>query len=49
MEKIIELSKIVKNYKIGTIIVRALRSVSLDIDRNEYVAYPSGLFPFPES
>ena len=44
MEKIIELSKIVKNYKIGTIIVRALRSVSLDIDRNEYVAImgPSG-------
>ncbi|MCK5462168.1 MAG: ATP-binding cassette domain-containing protein, partial [Bacteroidales bacterium] len=44
MEKIIELSKIVKNYKIGTIIVRALRSVSLDIDRNEYVAVmgPSG-------
>jgi putative ABC transport system ATP-binding protein len=44
MEKIIELSKIVKNYKIGTIIVRALRSVSIDIDKNEYVAVmgPSG-------
>jgi putative ABC transport system ATP-binding protein len=44
MEKVIELSKIVKNYKVGTIIVRALRSVSLDIDRNEYVAImgPSG-------
>jgi len=44
MEKIIELSKIVKNYKIGTIIVRALRSVSIDIDKNEYVAImgPSG-------
>jgi putative ABC transport system ATP-binding protein len=44
MEKIIELSKIVKNYKIGTIIVRALRSIDLDIDRNEYVAImgPSG-------
>ncbi len=44
MEKIIELSKIVKNYKIGTIIVRALRSVDLDIDKNEYVAImgPSG-------
>ncbi|MCK4853379.1 MAG: ABC transporter ATP-binding protein [Bacteroidales bacterium] len=40
----IELSKIVKNYKIGTIIVRALRSVSIDIDKNEYVAImgPSG-------
>jgi putative ABC transport system ATP-binding protein len=44
MEKIIELSKIVKNYKIGTIIVRALRSISLDINKNEYVAImgPSG-------
>jgi putative ABC transport system ATP-binding protein len=44
MEKVIELSKIVKNYKIGTIIVRALRSVSLDIAKNEYVAImgPSG-------
>ncbi len=44
MEKIIELSKIVKNYKIGTIIVRALRSVTIDIDKNEYVAVmgPSG-------
>jgi putative ABC transport system ATP-binding protein len=44
MEKIIELSKIVKNYKIGTIIVRALRSISLNINRNEYVAImgPSG-------
>jgi len=44
MEKIIELSEIVKNYKVGTIIVRALRTVSLDINRNEYVAImgPSG-------
>jgi putative ABC transport system ATP-binding protein len=44
MEKIIELSTIVKNYKIGTIIVRALRSISLDINKNEYVAImgPSG-------
>ena len=44
MDKIIELSKIVKNYKIGTIIVRALRSIDLDINRNEYVAImgPSG-------
>ncbi len=38
MENIIELSEIVKNYKVGTIIVRALRSVSVDIKRNEYVA-----------
>ena len=44
MNRIIELSNIVKNYKIGTIIVPALRSVSLDIDKNEYVAImgPSG-------
>jgi len=44
MEKMIELSEIVKNYKVGTIIVRALRSVSIDIKRNEYVAImgPSG-------
>ena len=44
MENIIELSEIVKNYKVGTHIVRALRSVSLDIKRNEYVAImgPSG-------
>ena len=44
MEKIIEFTKIVKNYKVGIHIVRALRSVSLDIERNEYVAImgPSG-------
>ena len=44
MDRIIELSKIVKNYKVGTIIVRALRSVDLNIDKNEYVAImgPSG-------
>ncbi|MFC2115524.1 ABC transporter ATP-binding protein [Bacteroidota bacterium] len=44
MENIIELTQIVKNYKVGTIIVRALRSVSIDIKRNEYVAImgPSG-------
>jgi len=42
--KIIELQDIVKNYQIGTVIVRALRSVSLTINRNEYVAImgPSG-------
>jgi len=44
MDKVIESSEIVKNYQIGTVIVRALRSVSLDIHRNEYVAImgPSG-------
>ncbi len=42
--KIIELEDIVKNYQIGTVIVRALRSVSLIINKNEYVAImgPSG-------
>jgi putative ABC transport system ATP-binding protein len=40
----ITLHEIVKNYKVGSIIVRALRSVSLEIGKNEYVAImgPSG-------
>lgn len=44
MEKIIEIKNIVKNYQIGSVIVRALRSVTIDIHRNEYVAImgPSG-------
>ena len=44
MEKIIELKKIVKNYKVGSIIVRALREITMDINKNEYVAImgPSG-------
>jgi putative ABC transport system ATP-binding protein len=44
MNKVIEFEGIVKNYQIGTVIVRALRSVSLEINRNEYVAImgPSG-------
>lgn len=44
METIISINNLVKNYKIGTIVVRALRSVSVDIKRNEYVAImgPSG-------
>ncbi len=45
MEKeIIRLEKIVKNYKIGTVIVEALRSISLVIRKNEFVAImgPSG-------
>ena len=37
-EKIIHLDSIVKNYKVGTQIVRALRSVSIDIYKGEYVA-----------
>ncbi len=37
-EKIIHLESIVKNYKVGIQVVRALRSVSLDIYKGEYVA-----------
>lgn len=37
-EKIIHLESIVKSYKVGTQIVRALRSVSVDIYKGEYVA-----------
>ncbi|MDR2887033.1 MAG: ABC transporter ATP-binding protein [Bacteroidales bacterium] len=44
MDKVIEITDIVKTYQIGSVIVRALRSVSLSINRNEYVAImgPSG-------
>jgi putative ABC transport system ATP-binding protein len=44
MNKVIEIQNIVKNYQIGSVIVRALRSVTIDIHRNEYVAImgPSG-------
>lgn len=42
--EVIRLDNIVKNYKIGTILVEALRSVSLVIRKNEFVALmgPSG-------
>jgi len=44
MGKVIEVRNLVKNYQIGTVIVRALRSVTLNIEENEYVAImgPSG-------
>ncbi|WP_163712060.1 ABC transporter ATP-binding protein [Mangrovibacterium lignilyticum] len=38
MKEVIHLKDIVKNYKVGTQIVRALRSVSLVIHEGEYVA-----------
>ncbi len=38
MKEVIHLSDIVKNYKVGTQVVRALRSVSLSINEGEYVA-----------
>lgn len=44
MENIISLREIVKNYYVGTVVVKALRSVTISIDKNEYVAImgPSG-------
>jgi len=44
MEDVITFTNIVKNYKIGIVVVNALRSISLTINRNEYVAImgPSG-------
>lgn len=44
MGKIIELENVVKNYFIGTIVVKALQEVSFSINKNEYVAImgPSG-------
>ncbi|MDO9339592.1 MAG: ABC transporter ATP-binding protein [Bacteroidales bacterium] len=44
MNKAIEIHDIVKNYQVGSVIVRALRSITINIERNEYVAImgPSG-------
>ncbi len=44
MAKIIETKEISRSYKMGTNIVRALQSVSISIDKGEYVAFmgPSG-------
>lgn len=43
-EEIIRIQNLVKNYKVGTEVVRALRSISFTINKNEYVALmgPSG-------
>lgn len=38
MENVIKLTDIVKNYQVGTQVVRALRKVSLEINKGEYVA-----------
>ncbi len=44
MSKLIEINTLIKNYQVGTETIRALRSVSLSINKNEYVAImgPSG-------
>ncbi len=44
MNKIIHLESVVKNYYLGAEIVEALRSISLEINKNEYVTImgPSG-------
>lgn len=44
MSNIIEINNLVKNYHVGTETIRALRSVSVNIKKNEYVAImgPSG-------
>lgn len=44
MGKIIEIKNIAREYKVGSQLVRALKDVSLDIERGEYVALmgPSG-------
>lgn len=44
MSKVIEIRDVVKNYQVGTVIVRALRSVTMSIDKSDYVAImgPSG-------
>ena len=44
MNTIIDINNLVKNYAVGLQIVRAIRSITLQIEKNEYVAImgPSG-------
>jgi len=44
MDTIISIKGLVKNYQVGTQVVRALRGIDMDIERGEYVAImgPSG-------
>lgn len=44
MQEIIQLRKIAKHYVLGTVLIKALQSITLDIFENEYVALmgPSG-------
>ncbi len=44
MNNVIDINKVVKNYYVGNEIIRALRSISMSIEKNEYVAImgPSG-------
>ena len=44
MEHVIQLKDIIKNYYVGTVVVKALRGITVEILRNEYVAImgPSG-------
>ncbi|MCG8412315.1 MAG: ABC transporter ATP-binding protein [Bacteroidales bacterium] len=44
MDKIIKINSLVRNYQVGTETIKALRSISLSIEKNEYVAImgPSG-------
>ncbi len=43
-EQVIKINDIAKHYQVGTQLVKAIRSISLDINKNEYVALmgPSG-------
>jgi len=43
-EKVIKINDIAKHYQVGTQLVKALRTISLEINKNEYVALmgPSG-------